>query len=474
MIIGIDASRANRDVKTGVEWYSYYIIQELKKIIPDSIRVFLYTDKKLKGELAELPAGWQEKILKWPFKFLWTQGRLSLEMIFSPPDVLFVPSSAIPFICPKNTLTTIHDIGFKKFPKCYGLFERIYLDWSTNFAVKKCAKIFVPSEFTKKDILENFSLPHLIPRLRQVGAGIPVVENDLGTSPSPREGEGGGGGNILENKIIVTPLGVVNESQSCHSERSEESRGSPRGDPRNSWVVAPLLPRDSSSSRQIGTPQNDGREVVLGDFILFIGRLTEKKNISRTIEAFKLFKKENSDSKLKLVLVGPRRQGRLGVGPTPTCPAGGGAFSPYFAKGETGQPPFFSPCFARGEIGGVGGGEIFHFDWLPPKEISQLLGMAKALIFPSLYEGFGLPILEAFAAGTPVITSKGIATEEIAGNAAILVNPLSVAEIKEAISKITSDENLRQNLIQKGLERVKDFSWQKTAELTMSAIFSKI
>ncbi|KKU13980.1 MAG: hypothetical protein UX20_C0008G0002 [Candidatus Magasanikbacteria bacterium GW2011_GWC2_45_8] len=92
MLIGIDASRANNEQKTGVEWYAWALIQELKKIISSEHRVVLYTREPLRGELGVLPNNWQEKVLKWPPKRLWTQVRLSWEMYRKAPDVLFVPA----------------------------------------------------------------------------------------------------------------------------------------------------------------------------------------------------------------------------------------------------------------------------------------------------------------------------------------------------------------------------------------------
>ncbi len=94
---------------------------------------------------------------------------------------------------------------------------------------------------------------------------------------------------------------------------------------------------------------------------------------------------------------------------------------------------------------------------------------ADILLAPSLYEGFGLTILEAMACGTPIITSNVSALPEVAGDAAILVEPTDVEAITQAIASIHQDSALRQTLVDRGLARVKEFSWKKTAEQT--AIF---
>jgi glycosyltransferase involved in cell wall biosynthesis len=88
---------------------------------------------------------------------------------------------------------------------------------------------------------------------------------------------------------------------------------------------------------------------------------------------------------------------------------------------------------------------------------------ANALVFPSLYEGFGLPVLEAMACGTPVVTANVSAMPEVAGDAALLVDPTSVEQIARAMERIVSDPELRQQLRHKGLMRAAEFSWESTA-----------
>lgn len=118
MIIGIDASRANKDFKTGTEWYSYYLIINLIELDRQN-KYILYSDKPLNEAFLsslnlEKNSHVKIKVLNWPFKYLWTLGRMSLEMIFSRPDVLFIPAHVLPFFFPKKTINTIHDIAFVK------------------------------------------------------------------------------------------------------------------------------------------------------------------------------------------------------------------------------------------------------------------------------------------------------------------------------------------------------------------------
>lgn len=102
---------------------------------------------------------------------------------------------------------------------------------------------------------------------------------------------------------------------------------------------------------------------------------------------------------------------------------------------------------------------------IPLNELPVFYSGAEALVYPSLYEGFGLPILEAFACGTPVITSNLSSMPEVAGNAAVLVDPYDVASIADGVQKAL---NGPKGLIEKGFERVKHFSWEKTAKETLN------
>jgi|ERR1700733_7644120 len=107
---------------------------------------------------------------------------------------------------------------------------------------------------------------------------------------------------------------------------------------------------------------------------------------------------------------------------------------------------------------------LVHFmGVVPEKKLPSLYRGAEALVFPSLYEGFGLPILEAMACGTPVVTANTAAMPEVAGDAALLVDPTSVEQIAEAMRRIMSDIPLRNFLREKGQRRAAQFPWTKTA-----------
>jgi len=105
--------------------------------------------------------------------------------------------------------------------------------------------------------------------------------------------------------------------------------------------------------------------------------------------------------------------------------------------------------------------------WLSIEELELLYGSASVLVYCSLYEGFGLPIVDSFACGVPVVTSNVSAMPEIGGDAALYVNPRDVLDIRNKLKEVMEDKDLREDLIKKGLTQVKKFSWEKTAQQTV-------
>lgn len=173
------------------------------------------------------------------------------------------------------------------------------------------------------------------------------------------------------------------------------------------------------------------------DYFLFVGALNPRKNISNLLKAFDLFKSE-SHSDLKLIIVGER----------------------MFKTRE------IKRCFNNMNYKT----DVIFTGRMSPAQLHRTYGAALALTFVPYFEGFGIPIIEAMNCNTPVITSDVTSMPEIGKDAVLQVNPFSIEDIKNALYKVYSDNDLRNNLIKKGQERSKDFSWDKTANKLWESI----
>ena len=172
-------------------------------------------------------------------------------------------------------------------------------------------------------------------------------------------------------------------------------------------------------------------------FALYVGTIQPRKNLLRLIDAFARLTQQRQIG-WDLVLVGRR-----------------GWLSQEYERHAA----------ARGLAGRV------HFPgYLPDAAVAALMEKALFFAFPSLFEGFGLPVLEAQTTGVAVMCAKNSALPEIAGDAALLVDPENVDEIAAAMLRLSQDENLRQELIAKGYENVKRFSWEKAARETLAVL----
>lgn len=175
----------------------------------------------------------------------------------------------------------------------------------------------------------------------------------------------------------------------------------------------------------------------VGNYFLYLGRQDTHKNLPRLITAFAQVAQRYSD--IELWLAGPKDSR-------------------------------YTPALIA-QIQEFGLSQRIRFlDYVPYGQLPELIGGAIALTFPSLWEGFGLPVLEAMACGTPVITSNLSSLPEIVGNAGILIDPYNTNEIAEAIETLARNSQLRQQLSAAGLARAQDFSWAKTGQRTAEVL----
>ena len=120
------------------------------------------------------------------------------------------------------------------------------------------------------------------------------------------------------------------------------------------------------------------------------------------------------------------------------------------------------------------GERIVHLDYLPPAELAAVYQNAEVFVFPSIYEGFGFPLLEAMAQGVPTIAARSSSLPEIGGDAALFFDPANAHELAGALRRVTGDEALRRELIARGRQRAAQFRWDVTAEKTLAVIRSVV
>lgn len=164
--------------------------------------------------------------------------------------------------------------------------------------------------------------------------------------------------------------------------------------------------------------------------VLYVGNYDERKNVDQLVKACKTLDQEGTN--LHLALAGS-------------------------------NPP--EPQLS--ELAGDFRGDISFLGYVPDQDLEALYGAADLFVYPSAYEGFGLPVLEAMACGTPVITSDRSSLPEVVGDAGITVDPVDTTELAEAIARVISSEQLRADMRSDGLERAKKLNWKHTAQSTL-------
>jgi glycosyltransferase involved in cell wall biosynthesis len=175
---------------------------------------------------------------------------------------------------------------------------------------------------------------------------------------------------------------------------------------------------------------------ITGNFILFVGTLQPRKNIERLIEAFSQISSSHKD--LSLVVIGKH----------------GWLYEAILAAPKK---------FDIEE-------KVKFLSFVSDEELATFYKYALCYVLPSLYEGFGLPVLEAMSYECPVITSNISSLPEAAGDAALYIDPLDVADIAAKMNMFISSEKLRKEYIEKGKKQVKKFSWEKTAKETLAVL----
>lgn len=366
MIIGIDGNEANIKEAVGSNIYALKLLQHLNKLNKNNFfTVYLKTSPN-----SNLPQGsqnWSYKILK-PGK-LWTRWRLPLDLYLHKPrsNVFFTPGHYAPKFCPSPLAISIMDLSFLHFPEMFRK-KDLYtlLNW-TKDSIERANHIFTISQFSKNDIIKNYSIP--------------------------------------EEKITVTYPGFENKLYFKNITQEEIDKVKEKYQIKN-------------------------------DYILHIGTLQPRKNLRKLIQAFADLDTKN----LSLVISGK--------------------------KGW-----FYKEILEESKKLKISSKVIFT-GFVSQEEKIKLLKGANFMALISLYEGFGIPVVEAMAVGCPVVVSNTSSLPEIAGDHNIQVNPTSVKSITRGLHQaLQLNEDQRKEIIVKNDKLLTKYSWQKTATKTLEVLY---
>lgn len=320
MKIGIETQCLTKTIR-GVGFYTLTLLEALKRENED-VRCFSFQ----KGSIPF------ENSIKSLFR-----GFEKVDLIHFPePKILYGMRPKVPIVL------TIHDVMPLLFPKYFPRKSHVMMRWFLPRYLKEADAILCPSQQTKSDLLNFFSIP--------------------------------------SEKVHIIPLAIPYRDRVVQKEK----------DP----------------------------------FLLYVGSFEPRKNVPGILHAFAKIRKEGFPH--RLVLAGK----------------------------EEGAHRIPRELIAKLKLSDA----VDIMGYLTEEEKAKLLQKAALLLWPSFYEGFGLPLLEAMASGTPIVTSKGSSIEEVVGNAGMLVNPFDEDDIAKGAIAILSDLQKRDSLIEKGLEKSKDFS----------------
>lgn len=365
MLIGIDASRTTVAHRTGTENYALNLTRALLALRGDHRYRLYFRDRPASG-LFPTKDNVEQRVI--PFPRLWTHLRLSWEMRRHPPDLLFVPAHVLPPIRPPRSLVTVHDLGYRHFPRAHRLLDRLYLDLSTRWNARAATRLLADSEATKADLIREYGTP----------AG----------------------------KITV------------------------------------VYPGRDESLRRVKDPAAiaavKAKYGIADTYILYLGTLHPRKNLARLVEAFAMLNSQFAIRNSQLVIAG--RKGWL-----------------------------YGEIFAKVKALGLSG-QVVLTGYVAGADLPALLSGARLFAFPSLYEGFGFPVVGAMSCGVPVVCSDGSSLPEVAGDAALLVDPLDTAALAAAMARLLTGESLRVDLIARGYRQAQQFSWERAARQMMDVI----
>lgn len=364
MRIAVNTRLLLKNKLEGIGWFSYETLRRITTQHPEHQFYFIF-DRQFdesfifSGNITPvvIPPQARHPILY----YLWFEKSIPKALKKIQPDLFFSPDGYLSLSTPVKSMNVFHDLNFEHYPDDLPYPERtFYRHYFPQYARKAC-RIATVSEFSKRDIMEQYHIP---------AEKIDVVYNGANEGYMP----------LTESEKFMV--------------RAKYSGGLP--------------------------------------YFAFVGALHPRKNLANLFRAFDLFRQESGIT-MKLMIIGKKK---------------------WWTKSI--KEAYDKMKFNK---------DVEFCGRLEPSELNRVIAAAAALTYVSYFEGFGIPILEAFYCETPVITSNVTSMPEVAGDAAILVDPFSVKSICEGMIKIATDPSISVSLNEKARERRQVFSWQKTAGL---------
>ncbi len=353
----------------GIGWFTYENLSRITVAHPEHQFYFIFDRKHdpsfiFSGNVTPIstPPQARHPLLY----YLWFEKSIPRVLKKLQPDLFFSPDGYLSLSTKVKSMNVFHDLNFEHYPDDLPYPERtFYRHYFPLYAAKSC-RIATVSEFSRKDIVNQYQVP---------AEKIDVVYNGANERYQP----------IPESEKVLV--------------RMKYTGGKP--------------------------------------YFVFVGALHPRKNLANLFRAYDLFRQETgSDTKLLII----------------------------------GQKKWWTRNIKEAYDGMKFSHDVDFCGRLEPAELNRVISAARAMVYVSYFEGFGIPIVEAFFCETPVVTSNVTSMPEVAGDAALLVDPFSVKSICEGLAEIDSDAGLREELTERGRIRRQAFSWQKTSELLWNSI----
>ncbi|OGF30743.1 hypothetical protein A3H09_01010 [Candidatus Falkowbacteria bacterium RIFCSPLOWO2_12_FULL_45_13] len=452
MYIGIDIRTLMDARYSGVSEYVFNLIKEMLNLDRENEYRFFYN---CFGDCPHLPlvAGGKVKIIKYNypnkvlnylfFKFFnypKIDKELGVDVLFMP-HINFIGLSPLDKgeergVAARPSLITVHDLSFLRYPE--------FFSWRKNFwhkmvNVKKLlnqfSQIVSVSENTKRDIMELCGVEP--DKIKVIYSGVGKEYRKMTKSPASTCGDCSStrGGQIPMNKqisntndqtgiISSTPLTPFPPDRT--PARQIHSGGVVRAGGKGEFFKG----KEYTDERKLTEVKN--KYSLPKKFILYLGTIEPRKNVDGIMAAYNELRITSYELRdYKLVIAGGRGWKSRGI----------------YKEWE------------RSEFKN----DIKFLGYIDPADKVYLYNLATVFVYPSFYEGFGLPPLEAMACGLPVVSSFTSSLPEVVGDASLMADPYNVNDLARALAEILTDNNLRNKLIGRGLERAKKFTWEKAA-----------